>query len=52
MYTDTVFVVKAEELAAERKAIAQKRAEELRRAMKGVTVEDWVRDVKETRQEM
>jgi hypothetical protein len=47
-----VFVVKAEEFDAERKAKAQKRAEELRRLMKGVTVEDWVKDVKETRQEM
>ncbi len=41
-----------EELVAEKKAKAQKRAEDLRRAMKGVTVEDWVRDVKETRREM
>ncbi len=41
-----------EELVAEKKAKARKRAEDLRRAMKGVTVEDWVRDVKETRREM
>jgi hypothetical protein len=41
-----------EELVAEKKAKAQKRAEELRRAMSGVTVEEWVRDVKETRREM
>ncbi len=41
-----------EQLVAEKKAKAQKRAEDLRRAMKGVTVEDWVRDVKETRREM
>lgn len=41
-----------EELVAEKKAKAQKRAEDLRRAMKGVTVEEWVRDVKETRREM
>ncbi len=41
-----------EELVAEKKAKAQKRAENLRRAMKGVTVEDWIRDVKETRREM
>jgi hypothetical protein len=41
-----------EELVAEKKAKALKRAEELRRAMRGVTVEDWVRDVKETRREM
>ena len=40
-----------EELVAEKKAKAQKRAEELRRAMGNVTVEEWVRDVKETRQE-
>ena len=41
-----------EELVAEKKAKAQKRAEELRRAMGSVTVEEWVRDVKETRREM
>lgn len=41
-----------EELVAEKKAKAQKRAEELRRAMGGVTVEEWVKDVKETRHEM
>ncbi len=41
-----------EELVAEKKAKAQKRAEELRRAMGNVTVEEWVRDVKETRREM
>ena len=40
-----------EELVAEKKAKAQKRAEDLRRAMGNVTVEEWVRDVKETRQE-
>ena len=40
-----------EELVTEKKAKAQKRAEELRRAMGNVTVEEWVRDVKETRQE-
>jgi len=39
-----------EESMAERKAKAQKRAEELRRLM-DVTVEEWVEDVKETRQE-
>jgi antitoxin component of RelBE/YafQ-DinJ toxin-antitoxin module len=41
-----------EELVAEKKAKAQKRAEELRRLMRGVTVEEWVEDVKETRREM
>jgi antitoxin component of RelBE/YafQ-DinJ toxin-antitoxin module len=41
-----------EELVAEKKAKAQKRAEELRRLMRGVTVEEWVKDVKETRREM
>lgn len=41
-----------EELVAEKKAKAQKRAEELRRLMRGVTVEEWVKDVKETRHEM
>lgn len=41
-----------EELVAEKKAKAQKRAEELRRAMGDVTVEEWIRDVKETRREM
>lgn len=40
-----------EALIAEKKVKAQKRAEELRRAMGNVTVEDWVRDVKETRRE-
>ncbi len=41
-----------EELVAGKKAKAQQRAEELRRAMGNVTVEEWVRDVKETRREM
>lgn len=41
-----------EERVAEKKKKAQRRAEELRRSMKGVTVEDWIRDVKETRREM
>jgi antitoxin component of RelBE/YafQ-DinJ toxin-antitoxin module len=41
-----------EELVAEKKAKAQKRAEELRQAMGNVTVEEWVKDVKETRREM
>jgi len=41
-----------EERVAEKKTKAQRRAEELRRSMKGVTVEDWIRDVKETRREM
>ena len=41
-----------EELVSERKAKAKRRAEELRRAMGNVTVEEWVKDVKETRQEM
>ena len=41
-----------EELVAEKKAKAKRRAEELRRAMGNVTVEEWVKDVKETRQEM
>ena len=41
-----------EELVAEKKAKAQKRAEELRRLMRGVTVEEWAKDVKETRREM
>jgi hypothetical protein len=40
-----------EELVAEKKAKAQKRAEELRKLMH-VTVEEWIQDVKETRQEM
>jgi antitoxin component of RelBE/YafQ-DinJ toxin-antitoxin module len=40
-----------EELVAEKKAKAQKRAEELRRAMGNVTVEEWVKDVTETRNE-
>jgi hypothetical protein len=41
-----------EELVAEKKAKAQKRAEDLRRSMGDVTVAEWVRDVKETRREM
>jgi antitoxin component of RelBE/YafQ-DinJ toxin-antitoxin module len=41
-----------EELVAEKKAKAQKRAEDLRRSMGDVTVEEWVKDVKETRHEM
>ncbi|MFB3888717.1 MAG: type II toxin-antitoxin system CcdA family antitoxin [Candidatus Bathyarchaeia archaeon] len=41
-----------EELVAEKKAKAKRRAEELRRAMRNVTVEEWVRDIKETRREM
>jgi antitoxin component of RelBE/YafQ-DinJ toxin-antitoxin module len=41
-----------EELVAEKKAKAKKRADVLRRAMKGVTVEEWVKSVKETRREM
>jgi antitoxin component of RelBE/YafQ-DinJ toxin-antitoxin module len=41
-----------EKLVAEKKAKAQKRAEELRRAMGNVTVEEWVRDIKQTRREM
>ena len=41
-----------ENLVAEKKAKAQKRAEDLRRAMGNITVEEWVRDVKETRREM
>ncbi len=41
-----------EELVAEKKAKAQKRAEALRHAMGGVTVEEWIADVKETRLEM
>jgi hypothetical protein len=41
-----------EELVAEKKAKAKKRAEELRRSMGGITVEEWVKDVKETRLEM
>ena len=41
-----------EELVAEKKAKAQKRAEDLRRSMGNVTVEEWVADVKETRREM
>ena len=40
-----------EELVAEKKAKAQKRAEELRRAMGNVTVDEWVKDVTETRNE-
>jgi hypothetical protein len=41
-----------EELVAEKKAKAVKRAEDLRRSMGDVTVEEWVKDVKETRHEM
>ena len=41
-----------EEIVAEKKAKAKKRAEELRKAMGNVSVEDWVKDVKETRHEM
>ncbi len=41
-----------EDLVAEKKAKAQKRAEDLRRAMGEVTVEEWIADVKETRREM
>ena len=41
-----------EELVAEKKAKAMKRAEDLRRSMGDVTVEEWVKDVKETRHEM
>jgi hypothetical protein len=41
-----------EELVAEKKAKAKRRAEELRRAMGNVTVEEWVSDIKETRREM
>lgn len=41
-----------EELVEEKKAKAKRRAEELRRLMPNVTVEDWVRDVEETRREM
>jgi antitoxin component of RelBE/YafQ-DinJ toxin-antitoxin module len=41
-----------EELVEEKKAKAKRRAEELRRAMGKVTVEEWVRDIKETRREM
>lgn len=41
-----------EELVAEKKIKAQKRAEALRRAMGNVTVEEWIADVKETRHEM
>ena len=40
-----------EELVAEKKAKAQKRAEELRKLMH-VTEEEWIQDVKATRQEM
>ena len=39
-----------EELVAEKKAKAQKRAEELRKIMH-VTEEEWIQDVKATRQE-
>jgi hypothetical protein len=39
-----------EELVKENKA--KRRAEELRRIMGKVTVEEWIRDVKETRREM
>ena len=41
-----------EELVAEKKAKARKRAEDLRRSIGDVTVEEWVKDVKETRREM
>ncbi|HMK94303.1 MAG TPA: hypothetical protein VK536_02765 [Candidatus Limnocylindrales bacterium] len=41
-----------EELVAEKRAKAKRRAENLCRAMGSVTVEEWVKDVKETRQEM
>ncbi|XHH10608.1 MAG: type II toxin-antitoxin system CcdA family antitoxin [Candidatus Bathyarchaeia archaeon] len=41
-----------EELVEEKKAKAKRRAEELRRAMGSVTVEEWVKDIKETRREM
>jgi hypothetical protein len=41
-----------EELVAEKKAKAKKRAEDLRRLMGNITVEEWVKDVKETRREM
>jgi antitoxin component of RelBE/YafQ-DinJ toxin-antitoxin module len=40
-----------EDIVAEKKAQAQKRAETLRRLM-DVTVEEWVKDVEETRHEM
>ena len=40
-----------EDLVAEKKAKAKKRAETLRRLM-NVTVEEWVKDVEETRHEM
>ncbi len=40
-----------EELVAEKKAKAKRRAEELRRIMH-VTEEEWVQDIKATRQEM
>ncbi len=40
-----------EELVAEKKAKARKRAEELRKIMH-VTEEEWIQDVKATRQEM
>ena len=40
-----------EELIAEKKALAQKRAEELRGLM-NVKPEEWVNDVKTTRREM
>lgn len=40
-----------EELVAEKKAKAKERARELRKLMH-VTVEEWIKDVKETRQEM
>jgi len=41
-----------QELVEEKKAKAKKRAEELKKLMPDVTVEDWVRDVEETRREM
>ena len=40
-----------EELVAEKKAKAQERAKELKKLMH-VSVEEWIQDVKETRQEM
>jgi len=41
-----------EGIVADKRAKAQKRAEDLRSAMGNVTVEEWVEDVKETRHEM
>ncbi len=40
-----------EELVAEKKTKAKERARELRKLMH-ITVEEWIQDVKETRQEM